>query len=128
MLHEGLTGQILDAAFEVSGALGHGFLESLYRKALVVELRAKGLRAEEECPFQVRFRGYVVGDYRADLVVEDIVLVELKAVKALLPEHQAQTINYLKASNLPVGLLINFGTPRVEFRRCHPGSPPGHST
>lgn len=122
MLHEELTGKVLEAAFEVSGSLGHGFLEPLYRRAMVIALQARRLRAEEECPFQVQFQGHVVGDYRADLVVEDTVLVELKAVKSLLPEHQAQTINYLKASRLPVGLLINFGTPRIEYRRCHPGS------
>lgn len=121
MLHEGLTGKVLDAAFEVSGCLGHGFLESLYRRAMVIALQGRGLHTEEECPFRVLFQGQVVGEYRADLVVENTVLLELKAVKSLLPEHQAQTINYLKASALPVALLINFGTPRIEYRRCHPG-------
>ena len=127
MLHEDLTGRILDAAFEVSGSLGHGFLEGVYRKAMVIALQARGLGAEEDVPYQVRFKGHVVGDYRADLVVDRTALVELKAVKSLLPEHQAQAINYLKASGLPVALLINFGTPRIEYRRCHPGSSPEKS-
>jgi GxxExxY protein len=99
--------------------LGHGFLEGVYRRALVVVLRQKGLSVEAEVSLQVMFRGESVGDFCADLIVERQVLVELKAVKALAPEHQAQVINYLKATGLEVGLLINFGTFRIEFKRLH---------
>lgn len=117
---ERLTGSILECAFTVAQELGHGFLESIYQKAMVIALSEKGHQVEVERPFTVRFRSQVVGEYRADMIVDGTAIVELKAVKALLPEHQAQTITYLKASGLPVGLLINFGTPRIEYKRCHP--------
>jgi GxxExxY protein len=116
---EQLTGSILESAFTVAHELGHGFLESIYQKAMVIALADKGHRVETERPFAVRFRDQVIGEYCADLIVDGTVILELKAVKALLPEHQAQTITYLKASGLPVGLLINFGTPRLEYKRCH---------
>ncbi|MDP2877855.1 MAG: GxxExxY protein [Holophaga sp.] len=119
MLHEELTGKILEAAFEVSRELGHGFLEAVYRKALAVALSERGLSIETECPFQVVYHGTPVGEYRADLIVDHLVLLEIKSVKSLLPEHQAQLINYLKVSQHPVGLLLNFGNPKLEFRRCH---------
>jgi len=119
MLHEELTGQVLEAAFEVSRELGHGFLETVYRNALAVALSERGFKLETECPFQVLFHGVSVGEYRADLVIDHLVLLEIKAVKSLLPEHQAQLINYLKVSQVPVGLLLNFGAPKLEFRRCH---------
>jgi len=117
MKHEELTGRILAAAFTVSNELGHGFLESVYEKALLVILRQEGLKAESQHPIKVRFRGHEIGDYFADILVEEKVIVELKAVKALLSEHQAQVINYLKATGIEVGLLINFGTPKIEFKR-----------
>jgi GxxExxY protein len=119
MVLEELTGRILEACFEVANELGHGFLESVYRNALVVALRQKALSVETEVSLQVMFRGQSVGDFCADLMVARQVLVELKAVKALLPEHQAQVINYLKATGVEVGLLVNFGTPKIEFKRLH---------
>jgi GxxExxY protein len=119
MKHQELTGEILAACFEVMSELGHGFLESVYGKAVVIALRERGLRTEAQVPLQVHFRGQVVGDFAADVVVEGKVIVELKAVKALAPEHQAQLINYLKATGIEVGLLINFGSPRLEYKRCH---------
>ena len=117
MKHEELTGKILSAAFSVSNELGHGFLEGIYERALLMVLRQAGLKAESQHPIKVRFRGVEIGEYVADILVEGIVIVELKAVKALLPEHQAQVINYLKATGVEVGLLINFGTPKIEFKR-----------
>jgi GxxExxY protein len=117
MQYEEITGSILSCAFAVSRELGSGFLESVYENALALALAQKGHRVEKEKALQVRFRGAVVGDYIADLVVEDVVVVELKAVRALAPEHEAQVINYLKASGIEVGLLLNFGTPRLGFRR-----------
>ncbi len=119
MLHEELTGKILEASFEVIRELGAGFLEGVYQNALLVALRQKGIKAEPRVPLLVRFRGEVVGEYFADLLVEAKVIVELKAVKALAPEHQAQVINYLKATGIEVGLLINFGNPKLEYRRLH---------
>lgn len=119
VLHEELTGEILGACFEVGKELGHGFLEAVYERALAIALRQRGLAVVTQVPLEVMFRGQVVGEYVADMVVEDQVLVELKAVKTLLPEHQAQVINYLKATRLSIGLLVNFGTPRVEYKRCY---------
>lgn len=118
-MHEELTRDVLAACFEVASELGHGFLESVYEKALLVALHQRGLRAEAQVPAQVLFRGQTVGDFYADIVVDGKVIVELKAVRSLLPEHQAQVINYLKATGLEVGLLVNFGVPRIEYRRVH---------
>lgn len=119
MLHEDLTQKILAACFEVAGELGHGFLEGVYERALVIALQEKGLSAETQVPIKVLFRGQPVGDYYADLLVDEKVLVELKAVTSLLPEHQAQVINYLKATKLEIGLLVNFGAPRIQYKRLH---------
>ncbi len=119
MEYGAITGTILEAAFEVSNELGAGFVESVYQHALEMAIQAKGLQCRAEAPISVYFRGVSVGQFYADLVVEDVVLVELKAVKSLLPEHDAQTINYLKASGITVGLLINFGTARIEYHRLY---------
>ncbi len=118
-LHEDLTSAILGACFDVSNELGSGFLESVYERALLIVLRQKGLRARAQAPIMVTFRGECVGDFLADILVEDRVVVEIKAVKALTPEHLAQVINYLKATGLQVGLLVNFGRPKVEYKRLY---------
>jgi GxxExxY protein len=117
MIHQELTGKILEACFEVSNELGAGFLESVYEKALLVALRQKDLNVESQVKLQVMFRGIVVGDYFADILVENKILLELKAVNALTKEHFAQILNYLKATNLEVGLIINFGNSKLEYRR-----------
>ncbi|TRO82724.1 GxxExxY protein [Trichloromonas acetexigens] len=117
MLLEDLTQRILKASFQVSNELGSGFLESVYENAVLIALRDEGLRANPQVPLQVPFRGQIVGNFVADVVVEDRVLVELKAVKALSSEHVAQVLNYLKATKIEVGLLINFGNPKLEYRR-----------
>jgi GxxExxY protein len=117
MLHDGLTEKIIAACFDVSNELGAGFLESVYEKALLIALRDRGLSAEAQSPLKVIFRNQTVGDFFADIVVENTVLLELKAVKALAPEHQAQIINYLKATGIDIGLLVNFGNPKLEYRR-----------
>lgn len=119
LLHASLTHTILEACFEVSNELGAGFLESIYEKALLIALRDKGLAVEVQVPLAVQFRGDVVGQFFADLLVEGVIIIELKAVAALLPEHKAQLINYLKATGLEVGLLVNFGRPKLEYRRFH---------
>ena len=119
MLHEELTETVLAACFEVANELGSGFVESVYEKALLIALRDKGIAAKSQIPLKVVFRGEIVGDFLANILVEDKVILELKAVKALLPEHQAQVVNYLKATGIEVGLLINFGNPRVEYRRLY---------
>lgn len=98
-------------------ALGHGFLEVVYKNSLSLELAAGGLNVTKEKCFPVHYRGERVGRYVADIVVNEAVIVELKVVEALTAAHAAQVLNYLKASGLPVGLLFNFGKPRIEVRR-----------
>lgn len=119
MINEELTGKIIQTFFEVSNELGAGFLESVYEKSLVVALVQKGLRVQTQVPLKVRFRDVIVGDFFADLIVEEIVLIELKAVSRILPEHKAQVINYLNATGIEIGLFVNFGTPRIEYFRLH---------
>ena len=114
---EYLTASIIGAAFEVSNFLGHGFLEGVYRKALIHELSIRGLSAGEEIPLEVTYEEAVLGRYFCDLLVEGTVVVELKAVNQLNSSHVGQLLNYLKASGLRVGLLFNFGRPRLEYRR-----------
>jgi len=117
LAHEDLTGEILGCAFEVRKELGTGFLESVYEKALLLALQQKGLSAVSQHPVKVMFRNECVGDFYADILVEKKVIVELKAINALSPEHQAQVINYLNATGIEVGLLINFGNPKLEYKR-----------
>jgi GxxExxY protein len=117
MLHEELSHKILQACFEVSNELGIGFLESVYEKALLVALRQKGLQADAQISLAVKFRGVIVGEFYVDILVENKMLLELKAASALTKEHQAQLINYLKATGMEVGMLINFGNPKLEYRR-----------
>ena len=112
-----ISESVIGCAFEVSSTLGAGFLEAVYESALYCELEAKGIAFERQKPLVVRYRGKVVGKYVADIVVEDRLLVELKAVARLSGEHQAQVMNYLRAANLNVGLLLNFGSPRLGISR-----------
>ena len=119
MLFEDLTRRIIGISFDVLNELGAGFLESVYKKALLLAVRQAGLKASEEVKLAVTFRGENVGIFFADIIVESKILLEIKAVKALAPEHQAQVINYLKATGLDVGLLLNFGRPKLEYKRLH---------
>jgi len=115
--HSELSGAILACAMEVSNELGVGFLESVYHEALLLALTDAGLFVETQKPIVVLYRNRIVGKFYADLVVEGKILLELKSAKALAPEHYAQVINYLKASGIEVGLLLNFGNRRLEYRR-----------
>ena len=114
---EALTGKIVQCAFTVSNALGAGFLEKVYRNALAHELRKRGVDLTVETPLPVFYDGIQVGDYRADLLVDRRVIVETKATRGIDEVHVAQLLNYLKATHLKVGLLLNFGTPRVGIKR-----------
>jgi GxxExxY protein len=114
---EEFTGKIFDAAYAVHNSLGASFLENVYANALAIELRSKGVACVQEPPFKVIHKGVVVGDYVADLVVEGRVIVELKACVVLDQIHEAQLINYLRASRIKVGLLLNFGRPKLQYRR-----------
>jgi len=115
--HLEVTQGIIGCAFEVINELGAGFLESVYEKAMLIALRQKQFTVSSQHPIKIAFRGQCVGEFYADLFVEHRVIVELKAVKAIAPEHQAQVINYLNATGIEVGLLINFGNPKLEFKR-----------
>jgi GxxExxY protein len=114
--HSELTETIIGIFYEVYNELGFGFLESVYRKSLLLALRNKGLFVEAEAPVPVFFRGVNVGDFRADLVVNNCILLELKTAAAIIVAHEAQLLNYLIATSLEVGLILNFG-PRAQVRR-----------
>ena len=112
-----LSGCVIGAAYRVANALGTGFLEKVYENALAIELRLAGHEVRQQYPVEVRYRKQIVGIYQADLLVDGRVVVELKAVDALSSSHRAQCINYLRATGLRTGLLINFGHPRIVIRR-----------
>lgn len=111
-----LTRQIIGAFFKVYNALGYGFSEKVYQNALALELQKLGVQVKLQQPLKVYYEGIEVGEYFADIIVNDVVILELKAVQRLLPEHEAQLLNYLKATNIEVGLLLNFG-PKAETKR-----------
>ena len=114
---DSLTEKIIGGAYNVSNTLGAGFLEKVYENALAEELRDSGLRIEQQKVIEVRYNGRIVGSYAADILVDGMILVELKAVKKLDEIHMAQCLNYLKATHLKVCLLINFGLPKIEVKR-----------
>jgi len=114
--HENLTGQIINAFYKVYNELGYGFLEKVYENALALELESVGLRVGRQQPIKVYYLGQQVGDYYADIEVEGLVIIELKCAEALCEAHEAQLLNYLKATDIEVGLLLNFG-PKPTFRR-----------
>jgi GxxExxY protein len=114
--HADLTERIIAAFYTVYNSLGYGFLEKVYENALALEIRKAGHEVEQQYLIKVNYGGRVVGEYYADLVVDDSVIIEIKAVRQLLKEHEAQLSNYLKATPYEVGLLLNFG-PKPEIRR-----------
>lgn len=112
-----LTEKTIGCAYRVFNRMGFGFLESVYEKCLLIELRKPGLRAEAQKPITVHYDGQIVGEFIADIVVEDTIIVELKSVRKLALCHEVQLVNYLVATGKPVGLLLNFGEQGVEVRR-----------
>jgi len=114
--HQQLTNQIIRAFYRAYNGLGYGFLERVYENALVLELHAAGIQVAQQQPVKVYYRGTLVGDYYADLIINDAVIVELKAADVISVAHEAQLLNYLKATNIEVGLLLNFG-PKPTFKR-----------
>jgi GxxExxY protein len=117
MKYEEITQKIIGAAYTVYNFLGFGFLESIYKKALGIELTKLNLKFEEEKPLKVYYEGKAIGDFYIDLLVEDEIIVELKSVQNLIKEHEVQLVNYLTALKKEIGLLINFGHAGVEIRR-----------
>ena len=117
MEYEDITRQIIGCAYGVYNTMGFGFLESVYEKCMVIELGRAGLKVETQKSIPVRYRDQSVGDFTADLVVEGKVIVELKSVQRLVKAREVQLVNYLVATGLPVGLLINFGESKAEVKR-----------
>ncbi len=120
MKHEELTKEIIGCAFAVHTKMGSGFFESVNEKCLLIELRKAGLDTQSQVPIEVRYEGESVGDFIADILVEDTVIIELKSVRALNEAHEVQLVNYLVATGKPVGLLLNFGGRSVEVKRKVP--------
>jgi GxxExxY protein len=116
---EYLTQGIIGCAMRVHGTLGHGFLESVYKNALEYDLDRAGLPCKREHPVEVVYAGKVVGEFFVDLFVADAVIVEVKAVRALAAVHEMQLVNYLAATGIDVGVLLNFGSDRLQFKRKH---------
>ena len=112
-----LTYLINGAIFEVNRILGPGFLEKVYENALLMELKARGVKAEAQSPIKVRYKDQIVGEYFADLLVEDQVIIELKTVDRIEKIHEAQLLNYLKATGIKVGLLVNFKSTKADIKR-----------
>ncbi|MEM6257467.1 MAG: GxxExxY protein [Planctomycetota bacterium] len=117
MEHEGLTRQIIAAAYAVHNEMGPGFLESVYERCMVIAIEQMGLKVQAQKPVSVHFRGQPVGDYLADLLIEDIIIVELKPIRELATAHEVQLVHYLTATQRPVGLLLNFGNPSLQIKR-----------
>jgi GxxExxY protein len=112
-----LTEKVLAAVFEVSNTLGSGFLEKVYERALLEELNIRGIPAKAQASFPVTYKGHSVGEYFADIIVEDVLVIELKCVERFANEHMAQCLNYLRASGMSICLLVNFQKPKVEWKR-----------
>ena len=117
MKQEKITYEINGAVFEVNKTLGPGFLEKVYENALIYELKSRGLQVKSQAPITVYFKDHVVGEYFADILVEEAIILEIKAVEKLSGIHKAQILNYLKATGHKIGLLINFTHPKAEIKR-----------
>jgi GxxExxY protein len=120
---DSLTERVIGAILEVSNTLGAGFLERVYQRALLTELGLRGIQAASQASFTVTYKGHAVGEYVADILVEEVLLVELKCVERLANEHTAQCLNYLRASGRTVCLFVNFQRPKVEWKRIVLGFP-----
>jgi GxxExxY protein len=114
--HSRITDHVICCYYNVYNKLGYGFLEKVYEKALLIELKGRDVSAVPQHPIIVHYEGHIIGEYFSDLLVENKVIVEIKATRNFLPEHDAQLLNYLKATDIEVGLLLNFG-PKPEVRR-----------
>ena len=117
MQHKELTEKIIAAAYNVYNKMGFGFLESVYEKCLLIELRKRGLKAESQKPITVEYENEVVGEFKADILVEDTVILELKSIRQITQAHEVQLVNYLVATGKQVGLILNFGEQKVDVKR-----------
>lgn len=116
LLYKDITEEIISAYYYVYNELGYGFLEKVYENSMLIELKSRGLKVESQKIIKVHFKDSIVGEYFADIIVEDKIIIELKSCESLMPEHEVQLFNYLKATNIEVGLLFNFGK-RAAFKR-----------
>ena len=119
-----LITQVIKCAYTVQDALCPGYQEVVYKKAMLIELTTQGIRAQAEAPLAIHYRGQLIGEYYADILVEDQLIVELKAINAILPLHFAQLANYLQASGVDIGLLLNFGQKPLQIKRILRGHIP----
>ena len=117
IIYKDLSYKITGLAMKVHSKLGYGFLEKVYENAMMVLLRREGIHAKQQAPITVYFDGEVVGDYYADILVEDKIILELKAIEKITDVHRAQTLNYLKATGLQLAILLNFGKERLKYER-----------
>ena len=117
MEYEELTEKIIGCAYRVYNKMGFGFLESVYEKCLMIELKRAGLSAESQVPINVKYDGEVVGEFVADILVEGVVILELKSVKRIVRAHEIQVVNYLAATHKEIGLILNFSEEKVEVKR-----------
>ena len=124
MKHEEITHKIIGCAYKVFNVLGFGFLESVYKKALVIELNKSNLKVQEEKPLEVYYEGQIVGAFYVDLLVDDEIIVELKSIENVTKVHEVQVVNYLHGLEKDIGLLINFGPGGVEVKRKYRGPRP----
>ncbi len=109
MLHEEITGEIISAFYEIYNIMGYGFLERVYENSMMIELEEMGMAVEKQKAIKVYFKKRIVGDYFADILAEEKIIIELKTVSKILPKHEIQLLNYLKATDIEVGLILNFG-------------------
>jgi GxxExxY protein len=126
--HEDLTGKIIGCAYKVYNTMGFGFLESVYEKCMAIELTKLGLEVKAQHPITVYYESHIVGEFFADLWVQEAVIVELKSVRAIVSAHETQLVNYLKATGKDVGLVINFGETKVEVKRKVRELPPAEQS
>jgi len=117
MQHEELTERIIGCAYKVYNQMGFGFLESVYEKCLLIELRKEGLKAESQTPVHVFYDDENVGEFFADIIVKNTIILELKSVRRVVKAHEVQLVNYLTATRKSVGLILNFGSEKVEVKR-----------
>lgn len=117
ILYKDLSYRIVGLAMQVHNKLGHGFLEKVYENALMILLKREGIKAKQQAQITVYFEGEVVGDYYADILVEERVILELKSIEKIIDVHKAQALNYLKATGLPLAIILNFGKDRLEYER-----------
>ena len=127
MKNEEITHKIIGCAYKVFNQLGFGFLEKVYENALLFEIKKQGLKAEKQVPIKVLYKNHLVGEYIADIFVEKKVVVEIKTVENLDKAHEAQLLNYLKATGLQIGLLVNFKHPKAEIKRMVLNLPECHA-